>query len=196
MTDQRSRSQSTAPERPDEARFADAQALPSALARRSRYLPTGAQVFFGALTLLLFGYTVMAFSLSWQTSAGQIGPGFFPRIIGVLGTVLALACLLRSIMRPASVNTSDTTATEQEGGTRYPFLIAVVAVALALFVTVFIPVGAPVTAIGFLLVMFFVLDRRRYARRAVLSLVFPVFLFFLFDWWLDAGLPEGITTFL
>ena len=42
-------------------------------------------VFYFVILVVLAGYTHMAFDLEWRTAAGRIGPGFFPRFIGVLG---------------------------------------------------------------------------------------------------------------
>ena len=45
--------------------------------------------FLGALLLLAGGYSYVAFAdLSYLSSAGRLGPGFFPRIIGVSLTAL------------------------------------------------------------------------------------------------------------
>ena len=56
-------------------------------------------VFFALLVVVLAGYLQMALGMEWRTAAGRIGPGFFPRVIGVLGLVLALVALVRSLRR-------------------------------------------------------------------------------------------------
>lgn len=157
---------------------------------------TGAQAFFAVVTLIMCGYSLLAFDLAWGTEAGRIGPGFFPRIIGILGTLLALIALIKHMRRPSGAKSDHEAVSDEEHTSHHPFLMAVIAAALTMFVTFFIPVGAPVTAALFLLLLYFLIDRRHYMRRVVLSLVFPVLLYFLFDVWLGAGLPEGITFFI
>ena len=50
--------------------------------------------FLVALLLLAVAYTLSAFGMEWRDDAGQIGPGFFPRLVGgaiVAGCLAAIA---------------------------------------------------------------------------------------------------------
>ena len=58
-------------------------------------------VFLAALLVVLAVYTDMAFDLEWRTAAGRIGPGFFPRIVGILGLALTLWSLVAAVRAPA-----------------------------------------------------------------------------------------------
>ncbi|WP_046472165.1 tripartite tricarboxylate transporter TctB family protein [Allosalinactinospora lopnorensis] len=157
--------------------------------RRQRRL-TGAVLFYSVLAAVLGAYTLLAFDMEWSTQAGRIGPGFFPRTIGVAGVALSLVGLVTSLRSTPAAETDGT-----ESG-HHPALVAVIGVALAGFVTVFIPVGAPLTAAAFLLLMYFLIDRKYIVRRIILSLAFPLFLYLFFEVWLNAGLPAGLTAFL
>ncbi|MBB4930420.1 hypothetical protein F4561_001240 [Lipingzhangella halophila] len=162
---------------------------PEAIPERRSYGPVA---FYAVIGIIMGIYTILAFDMEWTTQAGRIGPGFFPRIIGFCGIALSLTGVLMSLRPAAAAAEGDA----QPGAKKHPALLALIGLALAGFVTVFIPVGAPVTAIAFLLVMYFLIERNRMAHRAVLSVAFPLFLYALFELWLEAGLPGGITDFL
>ncbi|QVQ52639.1 tripartite tricarboxylate transporter TctB family protein [Spiractinospora alimapuensis] len=154
----------------------------------------GTSLFYLVLTVVLAGYTLLAFDMEWDTQAGRIGPGFFPRIIGVAGVALAVIGLVNAI-RQARSRSLDAVPAEPED-LRYPGIIAVIALGLGAFVTVLIPLGAPLTGAAFLVLMYLMIDRKRILRRAVLSVVFPLALYIVFDVLLGAALPGGITDFL
>ena len=59
--------------------------------------PTGRSLFLAVLLVILAVYTQMAFDLEWRTVAGRIGPGFFPRIIGLLSLAIILWALVTSL---------------------------------------------------------------------------------------------------
>ena len=50
-------------------------------------------LFLYALTVLAVAYTVMAFGMEWRVERGQIGPGFFPRLVGGAAVVGCMALL-------------------------------------------------------------------------------------------------------
>lgn len=154
----------------------------------------GASLFYLVLTLVLAGYTLLAFDMEWDTQAGRIGPGFFPRIIGVAGVALAVIGLVNAIRQAR--NRSKGEAWAEPSDIRYPAIIAIIALGLGGFVTVFIPLGAPLTGVAFLVLMYLIIDRKRILRRAVLSVVFPLALYVIFDVLLGATLPGGIMDFL
>ncbi len=154
----------------------------------------GRVAFYAVVGTIMAIYTAMAFlGQEWTTHGGErMGPGFFPRIIGVGSVALSLAGLVSALRRAAA----PTEGGNDQSGGKHPALLAVIGLGLAVFVAIFVPVGAPLTAIAFLLLVYFLIERRRMARRAVLSVAFPLFLYLLFELWLQAGLPGGITSFL
>ena len=54
-------------------------------------------VFLAVLLVVLVFYTEMAFELEWRTTAGRIGPGFFPRIVGVASVLITAWSLVAAI---------------------------------------------------------------------------------------------------
>ena len=69
--------------------------------------PTGRSLFLAVLLVVLAVYTEMAFELEWRTAAGRIGPGFFPRIIGILSLILWSLVLIISVKYVAIVLRAD-----------------------------------------------------------------------------------------
>jgi|SRR5690625_179825 len=86
-------------------------ALASAGGRR-RMPVSGETAFYVVVGAVLVAYTVTAFGMEWQTTAGRVGAGLFPRIIGVLGVAICLFAALRSALRRP-----DAPESEPAGGT-------------------------------------------------------------------------------
>ncbi|PSK91838.1 tripartite tricarboxylate transporter TctB family protein [Murinocardiopsis flavida] len=157
---------------------------PAAPARRI----TGATVFYLIVTAVLIGYTAMAFGMDWRTDAGRIGPGYFPRILGVIGVALAALATIGSL-RP-------TAAGPGEAAPRHPWPVAATCAGLAGFAAVMVPVGAIVTGALLLTGLLLLVDRTRPVRAAALGIGFPIALYVVFDILLNAALPSGVLPFL
>jgi len=163
-------------------------------------------VFLGVLALILLGYTVLAFDLEWRTQAGRIGPGFFPRIVGLLGLLLCTVSAVMS-MRPreamdedpfdkdmADKNLVDEDPVDnaQPDLGLHPRVLVVVGAAAAMAYLLFRTLGALVTSVLFLLVTLGYLDRENPWRVVAVSVSVPIGLYLLFQVGLKAGLPAGI----
>ena len=164
--------------------------------RRGRRRPTGRSLFLGVVLVVMAVYTQMAFDLEWRTVAGRIGPGFFPRIIGVLSLAILLWALARSLL-PGAVDGEDEVAGDEETGDadlgRHPVPLLLVLAAAAVFLLVFfIPLGMVVSCALFLLVTLFLLNRGQPVVNVVLALAIPVLVYLLFQSVLNAGLPAGL----
>ncbi|GAA1282904.1 hypothetical protein GCM10009609_54430 [Pseudonocardia aurantiaca] len=174
-------------------------------------------VFFGLLVVVLAGYLQLALGMEWRTAAGRIGPGFFPRVIGVLGLVLALVAVVRSMRaEPEAVGdlpgeesgdlpgeeSGDLPGEEsgdlpgEESGEadlgRHPGTLAIVVAASAAFAATFVLLGAVIAGAAFLFGCLWLLNRPRPALNTALSLGIAVGLYLLFETLLDAGLPAGV----
>ena len=79
-------------------------------------LPVTRLLFLGALTVIAVGYTVIAFDMEWRIRNGQIGPGFFPRIVGVLTVTGLLAEIARVLLGRSGSSSSSSTARRGRGG--------------------------------------------------------------------------------
>jgi putative tricarboxylic transport membrane protein len=150
-------------------------------------------VFFGLLVVVLAGYLQLALGMEWRTAAGRIGPGFFPRVIGVLGLVLALVALVRSLRAEPE---ADGDLPREESGEadlgRHPATLAIVVAASVAFAATFVLLGAVIAGAAFLFGCLWLLNRPRPALNTALSLGIAIGLYLLFETLLDAGLPAGI----
>ena len=159
----------------------------------SRWRPTSRTVFFGLVLVILVGYTEMAFEMEWRTQAGRIGPGFFPRIIGIFGVVITLGALVNSL-RPGVA--AEEVPLEDEVGEgdlgRHPVPLVLTVALSAVFLFTLTSLGAIVSAAIFMFGMLWFLNRGRHLMNVVLSVLVPLGMYLLFQTALNAGLPGGV----
>lgn len=142
----------------------------------------GGIAWLAAIALVAAVYTWMAFGMEWQTAAGRIGPGFFPRIIGGLTVALCVIAIVRRLRKPAAA---------EDDGPRHGRLVAVAAVALLGYAVVFEYLGAALASVAFMLFLLSVVNRGRTAVNVALAVLLPAALYLLFEIGLGAGLPPG-----
>jgi hypothetical protein len=138
--------------------------------------------FTAAILALALFYTYWAFAeLSFWSSAGRLGPGFFPRIIGL---ALIVACVL----------TLAGDLGKREGGavSSYWRITLVVAGLSGAFILVLNVLGGPLAMVVYMLTTLSVLNRGRMLQNIAVSVGLPVVLFLLFDVWLNASMPPGV----
>jgi putative tricarboxylic transport membrane protein len=145
----------------------------------------GRIVWLAAIAVVAAVYTWMAFGMEWQTAAGRIGPGFFPRIVGGLTVVLCVIAIVRTVRRRRRPVEDDADA-PQHGR-----LVVVASVALVGYLLVFEYLGAALASVAFMLVMLSVVNRGRTVANVVLSVLLPAVLYVLLAVGLGAGLPPG-----
>jgi putative tricarboxylic transport membrane protein len=150
-------------------------------------------IFLALLLVVLAVYTEMAFELDWRTQAGRIGPGFFPRIVGLGGVVITLWALVTAISSPED---DEVVALEDEVGEadlgKHPRLLAIMVVTAGVFAATLLWLGAIISSAIFLAVMLSLLNRGRHLANAVVAIGIPVVMYLLLQTLLNAGLPEGI----
>jgi putative tricarboxylic transport membrane protein len=139
----------------------------------------GRVVWLAAIASVAAVYTWMAFGMEWETEAGRIGPGFFPRIIGGLTVALCLVAIVRCLRerRPA------------EAG--HGRLVAVASAGLLGFLLLFEYVGAAIASALFMLFLLSVVNRGRTVANVVLAVLLPAAVYVVFEVGLNAGLPPG-----
>jgi putative tricarboxylic transport membrane protein len=174
---------------------AQTSATPS-VGRCGRLHPTGRSLFLGVLLVVMAVYTQMAFDLEWRTVAGRIGPGFFPRVVGVLSLAILLWALVGSL-RSGAADDEDEVVGEDEAGEadlgRHPLPLLMVLAATAVFLLIFfVPLGAIVASSLFLLATLFLLNRRQPVVNVVVALALPLLVYLLFQTLLNSGLPPGV----
>lgn len=163
-------------------------------------LPVTQLLFLLFLTGVAAAYTWMAFDLDWRLGNGQIGPGFFPRIVGVVSVVGCLVVIARVLLGASGSASSASTADADEeaelgieGDGRTDAWIPTVTVAcMVLCYVVFETLGALLASVLFLALLLSVVNRGRHLQNALVSVFVPVALYLLFEVLLDSGLPPGL----
>lgn len=136
--------------------------------------------FLAAILLAAVGYTWVAFAgLDYLSSAGRLGPGFFPRIIGVALVAICAVSLYED-------------RRFREALSAYWRTTAGVAALSAAFIALLEPLGALLSMIAFLGATLAYLNRGRRVQNILLALLLPVAVYLLFKVWLNAALPRGI----
>jgi hypothetical protein len=115
------------------------------------------------------------------SSTGRLGPGFFPRIVGL---ILIAACVLTLA--------GDLKARHAEGGlSSFWGITVVVAVLSGAFILLLEILGGPLAMIVYMLATLSVLNRGKTMQNVAISFGLPLALFLLFDHWLNASIPPG-----
>jgi putative tricarboxylic transport membrane protein len=139
--------------------------------------------FIVAILCVATGYTWIAFTdLYYLSSTGRLGPGFFPRFIGVGLIVLCLFSLWRDRGTPDDAEETS------------PHWRTAVTVGLlsAVFVALLDILGGLLSMIAFMGAALAYLNRGRTLQNALIALLLPVTVYLLFDVWLNAAIPTGI----
>lgn len=137
--------------------------------------------FLAALLLLACGYTYVAFGdLSYLSSTGRLGPGFFPRIIGVSLTALCAYGLYADRARST------------EPLSAFWRTLAAVAGLSAAFVLALELIGGLLSMIAFMAATLAFLNRGRPLQNGLLALVLPIGVYLVFRVWLNAAMPRGV----
>jgi hypothetical protein len=126
-------------------------------------------------------YSYYAFTeLSWLSSAGRIGPAFFPRIVGLALVALSAWSLAAEWRAPEE---------RVAGAWRAAALLALLS---GLFVAALDVLGGLLSMIAFMVAALAVFNRGRWLQNAALALLLPAGLYVLFKVWLNAGVPRGL----
>ncbi len=158
--------------------------------------PTVRTAFFAVLLVIFGFYTEMAFELDWDTVAGRIGPGFFPRIIGLLGLLLTAVALVGSVRGGQVADQGMLAGDDEEMGEgdlgKHPVALLIAVLGAAAYVFLLTVLGAVVASAGFLAGVLWWLNPRRHVTNALVSVLLPIGMYLLFQTLLNAGLPVGV----
>ncbi len=140
----------------------------------------------GFLLALLFGaswYTWIAFTeLSYLSSAGRLGPGFFPRLIGA-SLVALLAYSVFADLRRQSLT---------DAISPYWRTVLVLALLCAVFVGLLDLVGGLLAMVAFMAGSLWLLNRGRTLQSTPVAILLPLAMYLVFSVWLKAELPRGL----
>lgn len=134
-------------------------------------------------------YSWVAFAdLNFLTNRGRLGPGFFPRIIGVGMVLMTLWVLIQEVRSPAIAAGN---AGEDETGAGWSDVVTLIALALGYAVVLRLFGGFLATLI-FLAVALSVLNRGRPLQNAIIAVAVPSGVYLLFDRILNANTPPAL----
>ena len=129
-------------------------------------------------------YTFIAFEDLNFMVRDRLGPGFFPRVIGVVTIALLLYSLLVDVRQRA-----------KDIGTKHGRDM-VLFTAIAVGYVALLPVlGGLWATIAFMLGALFVFNPGKALSNVLVSVLLPVALYLLFDILLNASLPSGMVPF-
>jgi hypothetical protein len=130
-------------------------------------------------------YTYIAFAdLSFMTRSGRLGPGFFPRLVGVVAVVF-IAWSVFDAMRtrePGDAGGDDSAWSDA-------ILLMALAVGYAVLLRLF---GGFVATVIYLAVALSILNRGSYLQNAILAIAVPSGVYLLFDRLLNANMPPAL----
>lgn len=128
-------------------------------------------------------YSYIAFSdLSFMTRTGRLGPGFFPRVIGVAATVVILWTLIDELRNRQVSNDED-----QHWGD----VVLLIALAIGYAVLLRLFGGFVATAI-FLSATLFFLNPGEHLKNLIIAVLVPSAVYLLFDKLLNANMPPAL----
>lgn len=140
----------------------------------------------GFMLVLLAGaifYSYIAFSdLSFMTRTGRLGPGFFPRVIGVAAIVVIFWTLVNELRKH---KLSD----DEDHHWRDVLLLITLALGYAVFLRLF---GGFIATVIFLFVTLFFLNPGQFLKNLIVSVLVPVGVYLLFDQVLNANMPPAL----
>jgi ABC-type transport system involved in cytochrome c biogenesis permease subunit len=136
-----------------------------------------------AILFLAACYTYIAFAqLSYLSSAGRLGPGFMPRIIGVS---LVAMCVLSLYADMKQLRSS-------EAGSPAWRSAAVLALLSGVFVALLELIGGLLSMMVFMAAALWIFNRGRHLQNAIVAVVLPLCTYLVFTVWLRASMPRGM----
>lgn len=128
-------------------------------------------------------YTYIAFAdLSFLTRTGRLGPGFFPRVIGVTAIVVCLLIVLDEMRRG-----------RDPGGDNSRWRDAVALILLGLLYAVLMRLfGGFVATVIFLGLALTVVNPGRLVTNGLVAVLVPIAVYLLFDRLLNASMPPAL----
>ena len=136
-----------------------------------------------AILFLAAAYTYVAFNeLSYLSSAGRLGPGFMPRIIGVALVAMCVASLYADMKH---LPPDEAVAPGWKSA-------AVLALLSVVFVALLEVLGGLLSMIAFMAAALWILNRGRPLQNALIAVLLPLFIHVVFAVWLRASMPRGL----
>jgi len=149
-------------------------------------------VFLVALLGGAFFYSYIAFAdLGFMTRTGRLGPGFFPRIVGVSMAVMTLWAILDALRDRARVAAGGAAGADDAPDGRWRDFVLLLAMALgyAVLIRLF---GGLISTVLYLALALSLLNPGRHVQNALVAVLFPLAVYLLFDRVLNASMPPAL----
>jgi hypothetical protein len=135
-----------------------------------------------ALLAVSLFYSYVAFAeLAFLGTTGRLGPGFFPRLIGLGLVAFCLLGLLQDFRRMRE---------DDMRSAFWPTILIIVLLSGGM-VWLFTLIGGSLAMAVFLITTLSVLNRGHIVQNLAIAILLPLGIYFLFDVWLNASMPEG-----
>lgn len=129
-------------------------------------------------------YSYIAFAdLNFMTRTGRLGPGFFPRLIGVAAIIVTLWAVLDELRR------GRITSEDVEGSWLDVAVLIALAVGYAVLIRLF---GGFIATFLFLAVALTILNRGQHIKNMAVAVLVPAIVYLLFDRILNANMPPAL----
>ncbi len=150
-----------------------------------------AQLVGGLIFLAGSVYVVVeALGMKYYDAIGP-GAGFFPLWLGIILGVLSLGCLVQA-WRDMGGDPKEHFLPDRHGMTH----VAIIVVALVLFVVLLNPIGFRLAMLGFLLFMLTVLGRQKLPITVAIAVLGSFGSYYAFNHWLGVPLPSASVEWL
>ncbi|MEQ8367091.1 MAG: tripartite tricarboxylate transporter TctB family protein [Roseicyclus sp.] len=128
-------------------------------------------------------YSYIAFiDLNFLTRTGRLGPGFFPRIVGVAMVVFTFWALVDALRERRAA---------QDDGSAWRDVVTLMALAVGYAVLLRLLGGFPATVV-YLGLSLVIVNPGRHLQNAILTAVIPTAIYLLFDRLLNANMPPAL----
>lgn len=120
-------------------------------------------------------------------NGGRPGAGFFPLILGAL---LTLLCAINILLEVRQSRLEDKAVGEE---TKYALKDMMIVAAMILFYMIIFPfLGYILSTALFILGTLGFLNPKHWVQNILIAIILLLVIYFLFDFFLNTGLPEGI----
>lgn len=137
-------------------------------------------------------YSYIAFvDLNFLTRTGRLGPGFFPRIIGVGMALTTIWVIMDALRDRARVAAGGAAGADDAPAGSWGDAVKLIALALgyAVLLRLF---GGFVATLIYLAATLSLLNPGRHVQNALVAVLLPIFVYILFDRLLNANMPPAM----
>ena len=148
--------------------------------------------------VFFLAFSVFIYALSYQihmTKADPVGPQFFPRLVGLLMAALALASIVRSVLRLRAQNAIAAETKKSDRPADYAFPLTILL--LIGYMLLIAKVGFILLSIPYLFIQIYLispkeeLQKKNLLINGIVSIVVPIALYYLFYHAFGIFLPPG-----